>query len=479
MSKTESWETMTNNETTVKMFQAAFTALGIPQLLASCGITKAGGFGASSVFLTLLLLVFTGKNLYNSMNSRYRTVLLQAKKDTYYRFLKDPHFNWGRFILRLSFRVSVVCCNTFTGTPRPCFLVLDDSIIRRERSKCVELLSTVYDHVNHDYPRCFNLLLLGWTDGYTFLPVQYLMMASKKHLVKDALKWEEKVDYRTCGGKVRKMAVAKKAEAAVAMVKAALEEGFQTTCLLVDTWFTNEPFIHAMSEIGMDTIGMLKDIKQQYWYKGRLYDLQGLRSLIRFDKSTNVWGYITVQTRYRRIPVKLVFAMNKNNKDEYVIILSTNVDLTAEEIITYYGNRWSIECAFKVMKGMLDLGKEFQTRSYDATISTTALAITRYILLEYLHRINTDYRTIDEMCRELYDEVPRIEFDEALTSLFQGIMDLVSDKDCHLAKAIKTFLVNWYVNVPESVKGILPILEFSVPYGKADIEIPDYADEAA
>lgn len=261
-------------ETTVSMFKKAYKDLGIAMLLIQSNIVKGCGIGASTIFTALLLLVFTGKNLYIAMNSRY-SVDFEGKKDAYYRFLKDPHFNWSKFVLRLAFRVSCICCSTITGTPRPCFFVMDDSIIKKESSSNVELLSWIFDHVCGRTIKSFNLLMLGWTDGYSFLPVQFLMMCSEK-MAKKSLEKDWATDPRTCAGRTKKMAQWKKLDAAVEMVRRAMEAGFEVAALLVDTWFTNEPFIKKMLGIGMDTIGMLKDHHQQYWYHGKLYNLKGV-----------------------------------------------------------------------------------------------------------------------------------------------------------------------------------------------------------
>ena len=40
-------------------------------------------------------------------------------------------------------------------------LILDDSVIKRNRSKKVELLARVYDHVEHKLQKGFTLLTLG------------------------------------------------------------------------------------------------------------------------------------------------------------------------------------------------------------------------------------------------------------------------------------------------------------------------------
>ena len=458
-------------ETTVSMFKKAYKDLGIAMLLIQSNIVKGCGIGASTIFTALLLLVFTGKNLYIAMNSRY-SVDFEGKKDAYYRFLKDPHFNWSKFVLRLAFRVSCICCSTFTGTPRPCFFVMDDSIIKKESSSNVELLSWIFDHVCGRTIKSFNLLMLGWTDGYSFLPVQFLMMCSEK-MVKKSLEKDWDTDPRTCAGRTKKMAQWKKLDAAVEMVRRAMEAGFEVDALLVDTWFTNEPFIKKMLGIGMDTIGMLKDHHQQYWYHGKLYNLKGVFGKAWSRKKGEIIGSIIVSTKYSKIPVKIVFVVNRNKKKEWIAILSTNVDLSDEQIIERYGNRWSIECCFKVMKGMLGLGKDFQTRSYAATIASTALVITRYIILEYLHRINTDGRTLNEMCRDLYDEVPRIEFDEALQSLLALVVRTISNHpNSPVAVELRAAVTIWYIGLPKKVADILPELCFGADEAKADIPIP-------
>ena len=48
-------------------------------------------------------------------------------------------------------------------------LILDDSVIKRNRSKKAELLARVYDHVEHKFQKGFTLLTLGWSDGYSFI----------------------------------------------------------------------------------------------------------------------------------------------------------------------------------------------------------------------------------------------------------------------------------------------------------------------
>ena len=84
----------------------------------------------------------------------------------------------------------------------------------------------------------------------------------------------------------------------------------------------------------------------------------------------------------------------------------------------YYGNRWSIECCFKVCKSLLKLGKEFHGVSYDLTVSSTALVFTRYILLEWIRRQENDGRTLGELVYCVFDEVRDMELADSLRMLY-------------------------------------------------------------
>ena len=466
-----------DQKSAIKRFKTAYQELGVSALLKQCnivkptqGILKVLPVGVVTIFMTLLLLVFHNQSLTAYLNTHWSSE--KGAKTTYYRFLNDPHYNWPKFLRELAYRVQTVCVSTIRKT-RPCFYVMDDSIIPRMSSKHVELLSYIYDHVRNKTIKCFNNLVLAWTDGYSLLPVASIMMHSCKRL-SETMDLTEKLHKRSSGYKERVKAGKSKLEVAVEMVRDALATGFRANYLLCDTWFTNEPFIRSMLELRIDVIGMLKDCKQQYWYRGKLYNLTGIRGLIHLDKGnrSGIWGSVIVQTKYSQIPVKIVFAQNRNKRSEYVLILSTDIDLTEEQIIQYYGNRWKIECCFKACKGFLGLGKEFHGLSYDLLISSTTIVYTRYLITEYIHRISTDHRTLNWWMKEMYYEVPVLEFADALTTLLSITVEAINKVDAKYAGKLRAKLACWYTCQPEHVRAILPKLVFKGDEGKADIPLP-------
>lgn len=365
------------NENTQNQFSNAIKELQIGKLMRKSNISKSCGVSAYEVFQFLLLLVFQGRNLFRFLNSKRKE--LAVSKNTYYRFLNDPSFNWTRFLLLLAAKTAAAF-SKLTRPERIKVLVLDDSVIKRNRSKNVELLARVYDHVEHKYHKGFTLLTLGWSDGYSFVPVGFNMLSSSKK----SNRYQEisdKIDHRTNGYKARKESLLSKPDAAILLIRRALAAGIQADYVLMDTWFTTEPLLANVLQTGIDVVGMVKQLKQRYSYQGKTYTLPELRRFVRFENGKNILGSIVVTTK-TGIPVKIVIVRNRNKKSECLYILSTDCSLSDAEIVRIYGNRWSIECFFKASKSYLKLGTEFQSRTYDAMVSHTAIVFTRYIILE-------------------------------------------------------------------------------------------------
>lgn len=217
-------------------------------------------------------------------------------------------------------------------------LVLDDSVIKRNRSKKVELLARIYDHVEHRFQKGFSLLTLGWTDGYSFVPVAFNMLSSAKQ----SNRYQEMsagIDHRTNGYKFRKESMLSKTEAAIMMIKDALNIGITADYVLMDIWFTTEPMIQSIMDIGLDVIGMVKQLNQRYRFNGKMYTLPELQKFADDNGESNIFGSLCVTTK-NGIPVKIVFVRNRNKKSECLYILSTDITLADSEIVRVYGNRW-------------------------------------------------------------------------------------------------------------------------------------------
>lgn len=118
---------------------------------------------------------------------------------------------------------------------------------------------------DHKFLKGFTLPTLGWSDGYSFVPVGFnLLSPAKKSNHYQVV--SDKVDHRSNGYKARKESLIPKPEAAGLLLRRVLDAGLQTDYVLMDTWFTTEPMLIKLLETSMDAIGMVKQLKQRYTY---------------------------------------------------------------------------------------------------------------------------------------------------------------------------------------------------------------------
>lgn len=440
---------MNQNDHTQNKFSNAMKELQIGKLLRKSNITKSCGISAYEVFRFLLLLVFQGKNLFRFLDSKRKDQAVS--KNTYYRFLNETSYNWSRFLLLLAVKVTTAF-NSLTRPERVNVLVLDDSVIKRNRSKAVELLARVYDHVEHKYQKGFTLLTLGWSDGYSFIPTGFNMLSSaeKSNRYQEI---SDTIDHRTNGYKARKESIMHKTDAAILLIKNALNAGVKADYVLMDTWFTTEPMLKNILLLGIDAIGMVKQLKQRYTYCGRQYTLPELKRFVRFEGAKNIFGSLVVTTK-TGIPVKIVFVRNRNKKSECLYILSTNCSLNDAEIVRIYGNRWSIECFFKSSKSFLKLGTEFQSRTYDAMVSHTAIVFTRYTILEWIRRNQNDQKTYGELFFMFCEDIQDMDLTNALQSLMALFVEHISTMSADIISCIKSKVADWMMSQASFIQAL-------------------------
>ncbi len=190
------------------------------------------GVSPLTLFTAIFLLPFEGNNFYKGIVTNDN--LLFRKNDAY-ELLKNPRHNLRKFLLTLSVQVAGFF-SQLTNDSREKVLIFDDSTYGRSRSKAVELLTWIFDHITGRSLKGFKLLNMGWSDGFSFLPLYFVLCSSAKE--EKRVKGITKVlDKRTCGYKRRQEATTKSTELLEAMVKRAISYGIKADYLLMDSWF--------------------------------------------------------------------------------------------------------------------------------------------------------------------------------------------------------------------------------------------------
>ena len=351
-----------------KKMQVFFRRYQVSRILRAANAYKLRGIPVLSIFLLVFRMVFQQRSVYTQMHLQ-RTAM-PFGKDTFYRFMNSCRIHWRRFTTELAAAIIHATLAPLTQADRINVLILDDSIYHRARSKKVELLARLYDHAKKEFSYGFRMLTLCWSDGNTLLPVSHTLLSTEntKNCLREA---SRKVDARSNGGKQRKLAQQKATE-----VKAIY--------------------------------------KQHRKRRGRSkYLLRVEAAVVKGEES---------------LPVRLVFVRNRNHRKDWLVLVTTDMSLTAEEVIRIYGKRWGIEVFFKVCKSFLRLEKDCRSLSYDAMTAHVSIVFTRYMFLAVEQRECKDVRSLGELFYLSVDELPDVCFVEAMRLLLLLFVERLQEK---------------------------------------------------
>ena len=391
----------------------------IGTLLNKSGIRKLRGASPLTLFCHIFMLPFEGNNFYRGIVTNSD---LPFKKNGAYELLRNPRHNWRKLMLALTVQVSSFF-SLLTSDTREKVLIFDDSTYDRSRSKAVELLAWIFDHNSHRNLKGFKMLTLGWSDGFSFLPLDFILCSSAK-AEKRVQESKKVLDKRTCGHRRRTEATTKSTEHLEGMVRRVLSLGIKANYILMDSWFC-WPAILAKLGQHLPVICMAKDMpKVFYRHQDQWVTLGRLYAKIKKRRGkARILASVVVETKQEQ-KVKIVFVRHRHKRD-WLAILSTKIDLFAEEIVRIYGKRWDIEVFFKMMKHHLNLEREAQLRDYDGIVGHTTIVMIRYIFLAVEQRCHDDQRTIGGLFLACSEEIKDLSLIEALQRLLALALDRV------------------------------------------------------
>ena len=452
-------ENMTAEKESANYVAKFFKEHKIGQALKQSNFFKQKGFPCKDLLQFLVTLIFMGKNLWRYLDTGAGNTPFQ--KDAVYRFLNNCSYNWRKFLLLLSSQIIQNRIVPLTDEKRVNVFIIEDSLFSRSRSKAVELLARVYDHVEHKYVRGFRMLTLGWSDGNTFLPLAFSLLSSEKE--SNRLQGMSTIDKRTNGYQRRKEAICKSTEVLLDLLKQAKAYMVPGSYLLFDSWFSFPGVIRKVLEQQLHTICMLKSMPTvKYEYQGQKLTLNQLYAAVKKKRGqakilSSIIVGIGQMSSGEPVLARIVFVRDRRAKKKWLALLSTDTELPDEEVIRIYGKRWNIEVFFKMSKSYLRLAKEFQGRSYDSMVAHTAIVFIRYIMLALESRNGEDPRTIGNLFYICCDELQDISLLEALQKIF-SLMEQFLQEQLQLAETEIRKLIDYLIsNLPSFFKERLAV----------------------
>jgi len=396
---------------------------------------KIKGYGFEWVMTILLSMPFIDANTVHSMLNGCIKHHIEAGKDVFYRLKNHRGICW-RMVLWLfasKFKSLTEKHSISSGGPR--CMILDDTFLDKTGKK-IEKVSRMWDHVTHRYLLGFKLLLLGYWDGTSFIPLDFSLHReqgknkerpfglSRKDFKKQYRKQRPKGSFAY---ERSEEADQSKIACGVKMLRRAIIQGFAVDYVLMDSWFTCDELIRAVLEIKKQTIhliGMYKTVTTKFLFREKMYSYKQILNLAGRAKRCRRLGfyYKHVEVEFKGKQVSLFFSkQGKNGK--WKVFLCTDTRLSFTRMIEIYQTRWTIEVFFKEAKGLLGLGK-CQSNDFDAQIADATMTMIQHLLLTMRYRIE-NYESMTGLFFEMKEATVQQRLNYRLWGLFIELVQII------------------------------------------------------
>lgn len=430
-----------------------FKRFNLSAIAVKSNAQKSKGVSFLVLFSYLVTTIFSNRSAFRDFQLHQNELGFSDK--TFRNLLNNGKINWQRFLILMSKNV-IDFLRPLTEKDRKEVFIVDDSMYERLNAKNVELCGWQYDHANHKNKKGFRFLQLGWSDGNTFLPVAFSLLSSSKK-VREA----DEIDHRSHSGRRKAQAQRKGTDVLVELLQAALKDGVKAHYVLFDSWFSSPKMFHILRRIKLHAVCMIKRSKKVYYrYNGKLVDVKTIfqtekkrRGRSRYLLSVCVESEVDGQV----LPIKLVYVRNRNKRNDYLVLATTDISLSEDEIIQLYGKRWSIEVYFKICKQHLRLAK-YQGLSYDGIFAHTVTVAVSYLVLAVQHREQADDRTMGELFYLMIEELSDISFSEAIIQLLELFKEVFENELVLSEETLNNIMDQFIQKLPKATQNQLRLV---------------------
>lgn len=324
-----------------------------------------------------------------------------------YKYLKDS--NWIDELIN-SNRTNFL--NLFFNNEikhkKPGFLIIDDTVNAKKKANCMEGVSYNHSHTEGKRIKSHCVVSSQFVCGDISMPLDYKLYLSD----------EKCKEYnRTFKGKP---------DIAIDFINNFCKpSNCEKVYCLVDSWYSSEKLIRSCLENGMNLIGTIKSnrlitpnftrMQVGKFFKALPEDIFDVVTIE--DIKYKVFGFTALLGKTDiKVKVVLSYEIKKNNEIVPIYLMSTDTELSAKEIISYYLKRWDIEVDYKHFKS--DLGfDEYKIRSLKA--------IERYLLIVFLAMNFLQMHMYNNRCRiktigECIQEIIKTRFKSVIDFVYKA-----------------------------------------------------------
>jgi len=325
------------------------------------------------------------------------------KKDVYYRLLQNKNYNWRKLLMLSTIKI-LSLLHKVQEIELTRVMIIDDTVDGKQGKKMEGSCDKLWSNKEKKLIRGVNTVSLNYSDGISNFMLDFAISFNNYMRVK-LRDFTNELNYRTNGYKRRAEGLMSKSKIALDMVQRAIDNGIYADYLLVDSWYSKPVFIKEVKEMGLELISRLANNNKIWTFLGSQRTIDGVYRRFKKIKRIKIGYYGKIKYRYFSAIVrhswvgklKIVFIKTDSN---LIPIVSTNLNLSDEEIIELYKRRWDIEQGYKNLRTYFGFGQE-QHRIYEALIARITLSFLAHNLVSYINRMEGKSETIGSTFKEL------------------------------------------------------------------------------
>lgn len=366
--KTLNFSQVKNEQITQKCQETLFHAFKLEKHLIKANIKKIRGINIVSMLMSMFYLTI---GRYRSMLEGLSAHEIRHHKNAYHRMLNNTYYKWRKLLIG---QAKLYTEKYSPDEAREASIIVDDTA-KRKTGRRVERVSRFRDHSTRSYFTGYQATFLSWYNGRTCIFVNFVLKTGKK-----LCKGSKLGVYAKKSHTAKRIAESrqKKTSIVIVMLKRVLFRRFAFKYVLWDSWYNcTESFKFVFKTLlpkGKHLVSMVKKSNEKYHFN------DGEKTISQICKSEKKWSEMRNGIKYKTAIIGIIdktpkqkravigyavmcfFLFPGKKRYNYKVIISTNTELSAEQVLEKYTERWSIEVAIKDLK---------QHMGYDQSMSST------------------------------------------------------------------------------------------------------------
>lgn len=152
----------------------------IKSVLKPFDILKRSGALVSTMTMTLIILPFITKGSVWDLFSNDLNKDEEGKKDSFYELKNNSKINWRALLYGMAKRFQVLLSSSYDETTNHIRAIILDDTTAAKTGKHIEGTGYVHDHVSGRFVLGFKILVSGYWDGVSFIPVDFSIHREKR-----------------------------------------------------------------------------------------------------------------------------------------------------------------------------------------------------------------------------------------------------------------------------------------------------------